>query len=145
MNSSEPSSTSTTVPFGPTKPILIPRDEQRTKPGPQLHQFSNPFLRWARSLRRLNAKQARQEQEAKDHSRELGKRFAQDSRQQRRYLAQQQTWKAVCNRMGGGRFWTGGQVEPRKARRRIARVWAKRGIPTTTEVRKGTHGEAQSE
>lgn len=51
-----------------------------------------------------------------------------DTRQQRRARAFAAAFVAVCDRYGGGLFCKG-ECEPRRARRRIARRWAKERRP----------------
>jgi len=49
---------------------------------------------------------------------------ARETRQQKRAAAFRASWRRVCERYGGGLHWVGA-CEPRRARRRIARAWAK--------------------
>lgn len=102
-------------------PILEPADSRRPKPGPWMKRASSAVGRAFKHLNRpMSIEERDREHLVVQWSSKIAAKFSKlDTRQQRRCRAFSEAFARTRKEIGG---------EPRRARRKVARAWAKRAM-----------------
>ena len=112
--------------MNPFKEIpLFAREDRRQKPGPWMQRASSAVGRAFKYLSRpMTVKERDREHLAVQCCKELSAKFQKlDTRQQRRCRAFAEAFARTRKEIGG---------EPRRARRKVARAWAKQAMGTAS-------------